>query len=331
MDNKNSKIYVLISVFVFVFLIGGISYSYFVYEKDLVEANITTGNIQINFISESNSLSLTNQLPISDVIGKNNADYLEFTVTGSTDYESIKYEIEIVPNSSNTLEDQYVKVYLTDQNDVEVSSPLLISSLPSAKANNGKVVYSTIIEANSDGSINNYSQEYRLRVWIDENYSNIDNRQYGFSVYLYAENFGNSLVKKILGQCGNVDYIKSYNDTVISDNPTFTTQDQVSTSASKKDVCYYTGDNASTNANVLFAGYCWQVVRTTDNGGVRLIYNGVAVNNKCETTRTATKGINGTNGTTENMSAATLFGRSYDYNLDTGVFTLQDSTGLPTS
>ena len=145
MNHKSNRIIALIAVFVLVFLFGGISYSYFVYEKDLVEANITTGNIQINFTSESNSLSLTNQLPLSDVIGKNNADYLEFTVTGSTDYESIKYEIEIVPNSSNTLEDQYVKVYLTDQNDVEVSSPLLISSLPSAKANNGKVVYSTII------------------------------------------------------------------------------------------------------------------------------------------------------------------------------------------
>ena len=62
-----------------------------------------------------------------------------------------------------------------------------------------------------------------------------------------------------------------------------------------------------------------------------MIYNGVAVNNKCETTRTATKGINGQSGTTQSMSAATLFGRSYDYDLDTGEFTIEDSTGLPTS
>jgi len=31
------------------------------------------------------------------------------------------------------------------------------------------------------------------------------------------------------------------------------------------------------------------------------------------------------------MSAATLFGRSYDYNLTTGEFTIEDSTGLPTA
>ena len=30
-----------------------------------------------------------------------------------------------------------------------------------------------------------------------------------------------------------------------------------------------------TKNNVIFAGFCWQIVRTTDTGGVRLIYNGV--------------------------------------------------------
>ena len=131
-------------------------------------------------------------------------------------------------------------------------------------------------------------------------------------------------------KAATASYIASYDD-IITQNPTFTTQDQVSSSATKQTVYYYTGNDAAANANVLFAGYCWQVIRTTDNGGVRMIYNGVAVNNKCETTRTATKGINGQPGTTQSMSAATLYGRSYDYDLDTGVFTIENSTGLPIS
>ncbi len=140
--------------------------------------------------------------------------------------------------------------------------------------------------------------------------------------------FGQLIGKK----ASTASYIASYDD-IITSNPTFTTQDQVSNGGIKKTVYYYTGAEAAENANVLFAGYCWQIIRTTDNGGVRMIYNGVALNNKCETTRTATKGINGrssSNLITHNMTSTALYGRSYDYDLETGMFTIKDSTGLPT-
>ena len=39
-------------------------------------------------------------------------------------------------------------------------------------------------------------------------------------------------------------------------------------------IYYYRG--AVTNNNVLFAELCWKIVRTTDTGGVKLIYNGTA-------------------------------------------------------
>ncbi len=40
-----------------------------------------------------------------------------------------------------------------------------------------------------------------------------------------------------------------------------------------QDIYYYYGQAA--NNNVIFGNYCWKVVRTTDTGGVKLIYNGV--------------------------------------------------------
>jgi len=37
--------------------------------------------------------------------------------------------------------------------------------------------------------------------------------------------------------------------------------------------------------NVLFANYCWKIVRTTDTGGVKLLYNGVpAADGSCNNT-----------------------------------------------
>ena len=141
-----------------------------------------------------------------------------------------------------------------------------------------------------------------------------------------------TFAKLIKRNASNVNYIASYAD-IITSNPTFTTQDTVGTNANKETVYYYTGNDAAANANVLFAGYCWQIIRTTDTGGVKLIYNGVADNNKCETTRSVTKGINGANAdySSISLSGATLFGRSYDYDITTGEFTIEDSTGLPTA
>ena len=56
----------------------------------------------------------------------------------------------------------------------------------------------------------------------------------------------------------------------------------------KYPVHYYRG-NISNN-NVLFAGFCWKIVRTTSTGGVKLIYNGVYdENNKCNNTGTNTQ------------------------------------------
>ncbi len=46
-----------------------------------------------------------------------------------------------------------------------------------------------------------------------------------------------------------------------------------STFKGKEDIYYYYG--AAKNNNVVFANYCWKIVRTTDTGGVKLIYNGV--------------------------------------------------------
>jgi len=129
----------------------------------------------------------------------------------------------------------------------------------------------------------------------------------------------------------NSTYIASYDD-IISSNPTFLTQDTVGTNNNKKTVYYYKSADALEHSNVLFAGFCWQIVRTTDTGGVKMIYNGVAENNKCKTDRTATKGINATGkGTTlSNMNTPRIYGRNYDYDLSTEKFTIQNTHGLPT-
>lgn len=331
MNKKN--IIIIISILVFIMIVGGVSYSYFVYNKNVGSISISTGEISIDFSNTNGNQTLTNVIPLTDNEGMSSSDYFDFTVNATVDTERIYYEVYILPDSENTLDTSYLKTYLTDQANVEIKGVRLFNGLSSSEVENGKVIYKGIIETNN-GATRTETKNFRLRLWLDENYSELISKTFDFDIYLYAKNvddnftipsFRNTIASKV-----SETYVASYDD-IIEANPTFTTQDQVSTSAPKQTVYYYTGSDAAANANVLFAGYCWQIIRTTDNGGVRMIYNGVAVNNKCETTRTVTKGINGQDGTVQTMAAASLYGRSYDYDLNTGTFTIEDSTGLPTS
>lgn len=53
-------------------------------------------------------------------------------------------------------------------------------------------------------------------------------------------------------------------------------------------IYYYRG--AVTNNNVKFANYCWKIVRTTETGGIKLIYNGVPKSDgSCENTKKASQ------------------------------------------
>ena len=48
-------------------------------------------------------------------------------------------------------------------------------------------------------------------------------------------------------------------------------------------VYYYRGDADKVNNNIIFNNMCWKIIRTTENNGVKLIYNGTPANGKCET------------------------------------------------
>ena len=48
-------------------------------------------------------------------------------------------------------------------------------------------------------------------------------------------------------------------------------------------VYYYRGDADKVNNNIIFNNMCWKIIRTTENNGVKLIYNGTPIDGKCET------------------------------------------------
>ena len=107
-------------------------------------------------------------------------------------------------------------------------------------------------------------------------------------------------------------------------------QDSMDASKSTQKIYYYYGSNATNGTaildknNVLFAGQCWQMIRTTDTGGVKMIYNGEAVDNQCLSTRGTHVGY--ASRTRQNLASNYWYGTDYTYDSVSKKFKVSGTT-----
>ena len=186
---EKKKIIIISGIIVTLIILMGSAFAFFTYSKSREAFTLTSNNITATFVGGSNQINFTNAYPISDEYAINNIDkltYIDFTVSGDAinENESVGYEIFLTEKDGNTLSNNYVKLYLTDDDDNEIVSPTLYSSLATTTYNkepSGKVVYKT----KTKGEM----RKYRLYAWIDQDYSdNTISRTFSFYVNLYAYN-----------------------------------------------------------------------------------------------------------------------------------------------
>ena len=81
----------------------------------------------------------------------------------------------------------------------------------------------------------------------------------------------------------------------------------------KYPILYYRGD--VDNNNLIFAGFCWKIVRTTETGGIKLIYNGVPSNGTCDNIGSSSQiGTSAFNSNDNSLSyVGFMYGTSYAY------------------
>ncbi len=73
--------------------------------------------------------------------------------------------------------------------------------------------------------------------------------------------------------------------------------------------------------NVIFANHCWQILRTTDTGGVKLLYNGEPDSEgKCGTNRETHVGYS--SRTNQTLNSNYYYGTSYNFDASTKTFIL---------
>ena len=186
---KNNKALMISLVAVLIILIGGVSYAAYDYSFIGKDSKLESGSVSIKFLeSNTNVIDLKNALPISDSEGKKGNSF-DFAVTSEASYDTgMKYTLNLKKLSVDTgytsLNDNQVKIYLTDYSDSSLLEPTLISGLDSNK------IYS---KTNKHSSANTkITDKYKLRVWVDSNVdaSNWDQStklEYKFKVGLRSE------------------------------------------------------------------------------------------------------------------------------------------------
>lgn len=107
-------------------------------------------------------------------------------------------------------------------------------------------------------------------------------------------------------------------------------QDSMDASKSIQKIYHYYASNDTNGTaildknNVLFAGQCWQMIRTTDTGGVKMIYNGEAVDNQCLSTRGTHVGY--ASRTSQNLASNYWYGTDYTYDSVAKTFKVSGTT-----
>ena len=174
---ENSQKKMLLSVLgvaILVVAVIGISFAAYNATFDSANANsIATGTIMVSYTEPSNAISILDAMPLSEDNGKDltgPGKTFDFSVsTQATNALTVPYTISLTKVAESTLEDQYVKVYLT-KGDTEVLAPTLVSNLAanSNPARSGsKILYTTEDVYNGTGEAAK-TTDYVLRMWVDE-------------------------------------------------------------------------------------------------------------------------------------------------------------------
>ncbi len=273
--NKKKIMIIVSSIILVLAALFTTTYSLF-YKEDVAAnpSNYSTGILQIEATSLSDTISLNSALPMTDEEGIETTPYV-FSIknTGNIDY---KFDVKLLSTSSNTINSQYIKL------NIDNGSPVVLSSLT-----NSIIKSNVVVKAKESINIT-------LRVWLSKDTPNTEigktfNSQIvidGQSIYTSTNNdpaldtltnlglsvdtehtpdfttvSGNSGVKYEADGPGGTQIATGLGDNT---NGIYKAEDDLGNS-------YYFRGNV-TNNYVYFAKNWWQIIRINGDGTIRMIY-----------------------------------------------------------
>ncbi|MBQ4263636.1 MAG: hypothetical protein IJB83_05305 [Bacilli bacterium] len=288
---KIDKKIIMPSILVLVSSVLVITLAYFgaeIIENGVNPTGVTTGSLDVS-LSDS-AVSVSNLKPIYAQYVDSMAYKKEFTITNAEDSLDSSNDIYLsINNISNELKNQYFKY------KVVVDGAESGGNFSSAVNGERLQIYNDLaIKSNTSKTISLY-------IWIEyaEGVDQLDMLGTELNANLVLESTDKriyTLYDKILadnqgGQSDeNIDFSQISSDTngngLYYTSRTDVTEDLDGDGTGDR-VYYYRG--AVTNNNVRFGGFCWRIVRTNEDGSVRLRYNGEYSNGTCPVTGTAVR------------------------------------------
>lgn len=191
-NNSSKKILILLLIVtLLVIVIISLSFAAYIEDNGGINNKIHTGSISMNYTENTNGISITDAMPTADEVGKvlnAKGEFFDFTVksnlVGDT---SVVYEVAAVKDTSSTIADQDIRLYLEEQKSgtyVESVSPT--SFKPESKETDigtkaGQMVLKRVVKKSSG------TDNYRLRMWLGENASIDSIRSYTVKIVVYGK------------------------------------------------------------------------------------------------------------------------------------------------
>lgn len=265
--SKINMIFASAGIIMLVVLMIAATYAYFSLEiegtgKDINVATFNK-NIQITYVDTSN-VSMVNAYT-GESISKT------FTVENTGDVV-VYYDIKLNDLVNNFGNPDDLVFSLTGSNGGAIikqavmpsSNPIIASSIkiePGIK--HSYVMGITFLKTDDDQS-NNMNKTFSANINVTSSTKYSPNKD------LYETGtLGSKIVSGALAE-SNIDYSTTTGEGVYYTND----------SINGETIYFYRG-NKTLNNNVLFAGKCFKILRTTIDGGIRLVYNGDATNGVC--------------------------------------------------
>ena len=289
--NSNKK--TLTAILILLVMCTGISISYAFFKVASSNNNANT-NVTINGAAlcmslqlNSNNITISNEyaVPISDSKALSSDTYkTSVTITNNCN-TSQSFNLLLVPNSSNTMPIKALKYALVEEGVTPTTGTLIsneylldstiqkqLLAIKNETLKNGFSVGS--------GTVSSGTKTYNLYLWIDKDEGSLGNGStMNKSLNAYLTLGSGSTIGDL-----KLDLYHTIENRYNQDKTYLGLYNGEGAATYANPVYYYKGNVQ--NNNVLFAGFCWKIVRTTETGGVKIVYNGIQKNGSCNNTGT---------------------------------------------
>ena len=290
--NTNKKI-LLIITFLLIMCTGiSISYAFFKVASSNNNANtnvtINGANLCMSLQLSSDNITISNEfaVPISDSKALSSDTYKTSVTITNNCSTSQSFNLLLVPNSSNTMPIKALKYTLTEEGVTPTSGTLIsneylldstiqkqLLSIKNETLKNGFSVGSGTVNANT-------TKTFKLFLWIDKDEGGLGNGSTMDKILNAYLTLGSG---SVIGDL-KLDLYHTIENRYNQDKTYLGLYNGEGADTYANPVYYYKGNVQ--NNNVLFAGFCWKMVRTTETGGVKIVYNGVQKDGSCNNTGT---------------------------------------------